>query len=719
MALNQAEGRWQSILAEAKAEAAQQADPAHHWSRMLCAAPPAEGLTGGLFASLRLDELGAKRHVPFWGLLHEGDAALASKWPTEFNRPLGSESAFRLIYLAAPFVVPADEIADERIAVCVPGAPSREELEAACECAACDLLRARLAALDEQAAAHLCEHASSAFAALQGHQQAAYQRGAIATPAGLPFDPRDVFEQPEERREAALAVPLLRHAYYELPTLIDPGAFRTDRPLSSDDLADLYYGYRDWPGATKAQKAAVGRFGAGLHLADPVRPQELTPHRAPLIQTIAERLAAGPVELQTLCCELTAPPRGLPGDLVALYLMLLVYQGAPTCCIELAPGHQLLTRAGQPFAETWLTSANVGQVAWVPGMYRHFLALRAVEGPDAAACAEWLRALLPDLSQRPSTEELRGCQPRLAAALDQLGRDVAQVRHLVAETLAPRLAAALPADDEELLAALAQLAPCAEPEAFAQRAAKLCEGDSGRLGNMLERLHVLKACGEVSAQVIDMRAFLDGVVLPVRRAELASTKLLLDRQLDFHSLIRNPQLVSSLRQQFLRFRQDYLAAYREHHQRVHTIHAALRKRVEMSAQKIDALRRLDTILPLRMPGGAAFHERREALLRATRVCQAEDAVLDQALAQCPQCGLTLADGPPTALVEGFEADLDQAFKQRCHYLGRLLTHQILTQERSDKLAGLHRVLQLSHLEEIPGLLTQELTDYLRDLLRES
>lgn len=235
---------------------------------------------------------------------------------------------------------------------------------------------------------------------------------------------------------------------------------------------------------------------------------------------------------------------------------------------------------------------------------------------------------------------------------------------------------------------------------------------------MLERLRVLKACAEVSAQAIDMRAFLDALTLPVTQAELVSARLLVESQLDFDNLIRNPQLVPSLRQQFLRFRQQYLTAYREHHERVHRARAGLRKRLARAAPKIDALQRLDIVLPVRLPAASAFYERQQALLRATGVCLAKDPITSQALPQCPECGLTLAEEPPTAPVEAFEADLDEAFTQGCHYLGRLLTDRILAEERRDRLAGLHRVLQLSHLEELPSLLTQELTDYLRDLLRE-
>jgi hypothetical protein len=200
---------WQRLLAAAR-DTIGQRDAAANWAWLLVQEPVPDG-PGGLFADLALEQPTPGRTVAFWGLLHDGDALLANRWPPTANGPLPVGTAFRVIYLTQPAAVKAADIADPRIAVCIPVEPSEQDLAAAAGCLACDMLAAGVSGPQSQEALireRLPEARAQAQRELRRRQAALYARGTIHTRQGLPIRPEDVFGDPDEApREAALVAP--------------------------------------------------------------------------------------------------------------------------------------------------------------------------------------------------------------------------------------------------------------------------------------------------------------------------------------------------------------------------------------------------------------------------------------------------------------------------------------------------------------------------------
>jgi hypothetical protein len=87
-----------------------------------------------------------------------------------------------------------------------------------------------------------------------------------------------------------------------------------------------------------------------------------------------------------------------------------------------------------------------------------------------------------------------------------------------------------------------------------------------------------------------------------------------------------------------------------------------------------------------------------------------------AATSCPACGLTLAEGPPSAEVEAVLRRLSRALGQQMTRLSSQAVHRILARARGERMEQFLQVVQASDLAGLASVLDDELLEFLRDLL---
>lgn len=398
------------------------------WSKALFLTTQETRGAAGLFNGFAADQPQSQR-VTHRHLDYAGQVIVASRWQLDWGMPLQKEEQhFRLVIMTAEAAesLKPEMLQDPRIAVVYPATLSEEAQRAAADYLAWQAMSDDYAVnrrpdKDADEVRKWLERQRSTYLENLLHTQLRqYQNGQLVTRDSLAINVREAFGAAgHDRRIAAIIEPLLAAAYPQLP--LDWERLRGD--LRAAEVNRVFDGFFSRT-PTGAEKAAARNFGPGLRLSLDARPEHFSPESSPALDVIAELLAERNNEIQVwrIYEKLSEPPFGLPYPLIQLYLLAFIRRGNPRAEITLKRDHRLRLRNGQPFAANRLTTGNVIELDFKPGLERSFDLLVAAAGPSWNDAVGYAQEVFRDLHATHDPADIEEQSRRLQGGAGPPGR---------------------------------------------------------------------------------------------------------------------------------------------------------------------------------------------------------------------------------------------------------------------------------------------------------
>lgn len=616
------------------------------------------------------------------GIEYPGEVLVTDSWRPELGQITERDVHFRIVFLTKH--QPLAEIADRRIACCIPSKTIKEERG-------------------------IYQAGGKAEEFLQ-EQAALYAGGRVLTKESLAISARDVFSaSSQEKGGRMIATALLSHAYSSLPipTL--------EKTLSATDVGrvfDGFFGRGDNPEA----RNALALFAVALGLARPENPYKFAPEDCPLFPVLAERLeqGGGKLPIPELYHEL-ASGYGLTWPLITLYLLCFVYHRRPEVELMLRPEHFVFLRSGERPPGARLTGEAVPQIWWSSGMEDAFDSLCCIGELPWNAIFPYAGLLCQQLRPVANIEEVAAQEALLLRRLGELRINIPRV-----EESLDLLSAKLGMPPQASLTALRRLSHIAQSEDsldFYALVQKNYSSPDALADDILQYQRLLTLC-DIAHDVTAVKSYLDCVILRDSDTELAMDRTTIVEQLSMSSLLPNIHLWASVKALYEWFQSRYQAIYAAHHRDYHNEMASLRLVLDDSKPEVDALRRLNSITELGEPVAKELVAQYDPLLARTSPCATTQVSLELE-PTCSHCKLALTDEPPHKEVERFIHQLRQALKKQQRRLGSEAVRQILAQSGQRRIDRFIKVVQASELSPLVNLLDDELVDFLRQLLQEA
>ena len=266
---------------------------------------------------------------------------------------------------------------------------------------------------------------------------------------------------------------------------------------------------------------------------------------------------------------------------------------------------------------------------------------------------------------------------------------------------------------------LSQLSAAAGVESFLACARRLYP----RVPAFLEDVYLLRALAErlsEALEMLSMRAFLVQAVVPPTDPDLLLDRAVVLEQLQFASLIPEPQRLNTARAALDYFRSHYQRCYAAHHRSCWTETARLHARLLEAKDHAEALRRLNTLTELGPPVGEASLETYRELVEQTSGCSllgAEGEKVDEAL--CPACRLRLDQQPPQEQVSEVLKRVERAIERQMARLSAVAVRQVLERSTNPHVEQFLKVIQAAQIASLAEILDDELMGYLRRFLVEA
>jgi hypothetical protein len=610
------------------------------------------------------------------GLVYTGEVVRAASWHPVLAAPLTGATYFRVVFCATPAPVRPEQLADGRIAVCVPGPVPPTVARAETEGRLLREARASYGA-GADAAADLDERIGRLTEEADAGWAAAYGSGRVVTAAGE-LDLQGVFAGGASAGWASRIGALLLAAAYPAPPwnparLVAPMLPERDAPL----LWDALNGQPDEAGlvvlASSGPALGLSRTARGAGAPAALVAQEAAREPGP---GLGLRLAHG---------------LGLTYPLAAL--LVLEQAAAGGAVLRLRAGHGCTLRDGTPLRGERIGAAEALELAWPQRLWAN---LEAVEFTAAPAPRP-----LADEDETPA---------RLRAGLAPLRRGL--------QTLAEAQGTVLGPDAERLLGGLEQVGRAAGP---LEREARMREafGDEAGWAMALERWRAWERWGHHLPDLADGLRFLGVATVPEERGELALEREALAARLREPGLAMAPHQWGGLCGALRRFRETYARAYLRHHEDYHARMGLLAQRMRESVIGARALARLNGLAALGAPVAPDLPALAEELENTVLACGA--APLPEEIAQvgtCRSCGVHLDAMPPRREVETLAGYLRQALEEQNSRLSSRLARRLLREGGNSRMARFVQVVQVADLSGLAAILDDELVAFIGQLLAE-
>ncbi len=678
----------------------------------------------GLFADFRPDQP-ERRQFAIRNLEYAGHIVVATRWQLDWQLPLPKEDVhFRLIILPpdAPLSFKPSDLQDPRIAIVCPGALDEEAFRAAATWLAWqDMSQDYRGRTDREAEAvreWLDRQRQSYLTALVQTHLDAYRKGTIITRNEVAISPREVFSLPSNQQRFTVILEKLLAAAYDDP-IVDAGSFRgTFTTTEAAKLLEGYFGTS--PGTT--QLAATRNYGVPLGLSHPEQPQRFAPQPGcrplEIIAEMIEKHGGRELPVSKVFERLSGPPYGLPYLLIRIYLLAFVRRGDPRAEIVLRPDHNIRGRGGRPFLPDRITAQNATDVDWRGSIERGLDTIVLSEGPTWNDVLGYARELVPDLHASTDQADIDDQAARLRDRLSSLAKEMDQTKETL-KTLERSLGGDLPEADQRAWAHLRSLVAGAGDDyaGFYNRAClEFAAPDD--LHDALASYERLRQLASVTAQINEVKAYLDACTLPPEHRELLADRDSLRRQLSLESLAAQPARWTSLRASFEQFRVRYRNEYQKYHRDANEALARLASRMEDARRQLRALALLNSVNELGPARGEGLSEQYERLAPRVRPCQVQDfrlLSLDSSPA-CDKCKRTLADEIPDKEVEAFLDQLKAALAEQSRRLSSEAVRRVLARSGHDAVSQFLAAARAADITSLVEILDDELVHTIRRLL---
>jgi hypothetical protein len=652
---------------------------------------------------------------------YSGEVIVSDRWRDEWAKALDQPDVhFRVVYLTtdgtAKDVDVTKALADPRIVVCHPKKLSADTREALADVLAAEKMR-RDYAQSPSLRAHAEEKRAEGIKAVLKQQLLEFRTGRVLTKADYGIPAADVFSSPAQKSED-LARRLLEKAYDK--PLFSPTEIK--KPFSDTEARKVFTGLFTKE-AQKADRDALTNYGPGLELSRKSSPQEFRADDSQALKRIRDSVnGKTDIPVKELKAQLCAPPYALTDSMVQLYLFALLKQGGWE--LMLNPMTPAALSTGQPLPGNKLTANTVGLVDWNAKLDKSLLGARLIFSTQKGwnDVLPYARVLDPSLKTAGPPDEQEERNKELMKLLSSLNAELPQLEASL-DQLAVGLSGEVPADIKATVARFKALAVAADFREF-DATVRVSYDASAKFQAAFEEYGKARQVRDRALELNQARGYLSTACNLDSALEIARTTLI--GQLKLELLLTQPHVIGARLDAFNKWKDDYVQAYRKRHRAHYENLAALKKSADTLRPRAIALNRLNTISELGPPVGGTSNITAdfESFAGVLWPCPISvEADVHGANATCSKCGWT----PAKALPQPEHDRLDQAVSQGLDdRLLRLKDASIATVlknaaggSKGAELKGLLEIIQLANADKLVGVMTDELADFLRQLLQEA
>ena len=659
--------------------------------------------------------------VPFsidrLGIQYPGEVIRSGRWADSWSQPLTEDVYFRIVLLGRRNARLGPNIRDPRVAVCQP-APglTRQRNRLSGEIATTRATQAMYLGQRHPEADLISntmrQHQEELETQFLGEESVRYSEGQILTEAGQHPDPASVFAGLEPVAWfSRLAGWLLAQAYPDLP--INGSDF--PHPITFDDVAQLHGALFGHPGGSAD---TLDQFGPGLGLAPSGAPLPMDLSSCPVAGLIRDQLASPPVparwgELHHYLAHQT----GLTRPLATLYLLLYLTGESPPLEVKLTPDHQLTLSDGRRLPGGRLTGDLAPSCLWDQRIGRWATSIGPESEPQWNDALLYFWALSPGLTAIDEGEDYSAQELVVLEAVASLREELG----LAQDFLSLVDQGTPPADTTAYADPLSRLAEVSgDGLAEVYRSLRSLYPDYRELQTDLAGLHHLAQLNQSKDDVLGALEYLDRAAVPEGLPELSILRQSLRETLSPGPLLQSSRGWDSMVTQVSRFKSDYAAVYRSHHQVVHQHLPSYQLELDGAKRKMGAHSLLNALPKLGAPTGDDLPQPLESLEWGPALCSAPPSDLDlETVPICPRCSLSLEWSIPSQELARLDASIESVLGEKNRRLSNLLVERFLQGNTGDtgrRLEDFLTIVQASDLSALSNTLNAELLDFLRELL---
>ena len=219
-------------------------------------------------------------------------------------------------------------------------------------------------------------------------------------------------------------------------------------------------------------------------------------------------------------------------------------------------------------------------------------------------------------------------------------------------------------------------------------------------------------------EIVGMKSYLDGAVIQAGYEELSFDRTILMEEMALPVLLASAQGWPTVRSHVQRYQGRYRDAYARHHSSYQREASHLSVSLKDSGLELYALSLLNSITELGDPVGTELVQGYSILEQ--RIGRCDVTFLDMSLGEnprCAECQMAHVEEPPTEELRVFLRHLERALAKQNRRLSHALVERILHDQVDQRLENFLKIVQASDLSGLSNTLDNELTLFIRQLLR--
>ena len=646
------------------------------------------------------------------GLRYQGEVIRADRWDPAWGEPLTQDAFFRIVLLQQRGRQQSFKIQDSRIVLCLPEAGQshrrgRLTNEVSWIRETLGVYRIQRDTEGELIRTTLQRHLEGTEEQLLGEESVRYSQGRIVTNGYQTPESAVIFSGINpDAWFSRLAQGLLADAY---PNLAIAEAALT-RVVTSADPPQLFQEIFRPTGATSN---LVSQLGPGLGLTNTEGQESSGFSSSPVADLIRDRLARLPQPAQwPLVHNYLSHEAGLTGELATLYLLFYLRHEQPGLEIRLNAGHQLTLADGASVSGTQITGDLVPYLRWSDDFGHKAATIGPATQPEWNDTLLYLRLLCPELTAVTDNGEYEDQESVFLTHMAEFAERVQRAINFLRSLGTSENAAGESASAMDRLIEIS-----GDDHLTIYRSIKRVYQSHRQLEEDLAVLDQLSRLSEWQDDIRSAREYLYSAAVPLTMVDLSVQSQALQESTSPGPLLGSKRGWEGLAPEITRFKSQYSAAYRAHHQDVHRFLPAYLRELEAARRKMDAHSLLNALPELGEPTGDGLFEDLGDIDPEPSPYRIDSAGLNlDATPGCPSCQLSLEWSIPDRDLAHLVSAIDGVLEDKNRRLNNLLMERVLEGNNDQRLGDFITIVQASDLSALSNTLNEDLLAFIRQLL---
>ena len=607
------------------------------------------------------------------GLRYQGEVIRADRWDPAWGEPLTQDAFSRIVLLQQRGRQQSFKIQDSRIVLCLPEAGQshrrgRLTNEVSSIRETLDVYRIQRDTEGELIRTTLQRQLEGTEEQLLGEESVRYSQGRIVTNGYQTPESAVIFSGINpDAWFSRLAQGLLADAY---PNLAIAEAALT-RVVTLADPPQLFQEIFRPTGATSN---LVSQLGPGLGLTNTEGQESSGFSSSPVANLIRDRLARLPQPAQwPLVHNYPSHEAGLTGELATLYLLFYLRHEQPGLEIRLNAGHQLTLADGASVSGTQITGDLVPYLRWSDDFGHKAATIGPATQPEWNDTLLYLRLLCPELTAVTDNGEYEDQESVFLTHMAEFAERVQRAINFLRSLGTSENAAGESASAMDRLIEIS-----GDDHLTIYRSIKRVYQSHRQLEEDLAVLDQLSRLSEWQDDIRSAREYLYSTAVPLTMVDLSVQSQALQESTSPGPLLGSKRGWEGLAPEITRFKSQYSAAYRAHHQDVHRFLPAYLRELEAARRKMDAHSLLNALPELGEPTGNGLFEDLGDIDPGPSPCRIDSAGLNlDATPGCPSCQLSLEWSIPDGDLARLVSAIDGVLEDKNRRLNNLLMERVL------------------------------------------